>query len=68
MKAYMGFSREGGCEDWAVLVFAHTAKEARRVAVPVISEFGGGSWIDAAVRLIKDSQYLFAEADQKKLE
>lgn len=32
LKPYMGYSREGGASEGAVLIFAHSVKEAKREA------------------------------------
>ena len=67
LKAYMGFSRGAGSPEGACLVFAHNAKEARRLAHSIVSNWFGESWIDTAVLWQKNSPHLFEEADQDKL-
>lgn len=67
MKAYMAYCCSDGPEQGAVLVFAHTQREARRISYPVLSNFTCAEWIDTTATLIKDSAYLFTCADQKKL-
>jgi predicted Zn-ribbon and HTH transcriptional regulator len=64
MRAYMGFSRSIGSQEGAVLVFAHNAKEARKLTYDdglVVDE-----WIDTAVKWIRES-HLFDCADKAKL-
>lgn len=68
LKAYMGFSSDAGSEEGACLVFAHSSKEARKLAHPFISDWFGLGWIDTRVRLIKDSKHLFdTEANKEKI-
>ncbi len=66
MNVYMGYSRILGCAEGAVLVFAHTAKEARNLT------FKNGlvvdDWTDTAVRKLRDNLlFLFDSADKEKL-
>jgi len=68
MRAYMGFSREAGSQEAAILIFAHNCKEARRLAFPFISDWGDGGWLDVAVKWLKDAQHLFdTEANKEKI-
>ncbi len=55
MKAYMVYDRIAGSGECAMLVFANTAKEAKKVswAAYWCSEICE-SWIDWAVKLIRD--------------
>jgi len=50
MKAYMGYSRKAGSEDGACLVFAHNAKEARKLAWVQLAEWFDVEWIDVTTR------------------
>ena len=68
MKAYMGYSREAGSQEGAILIFAHNAKEARQIGFPFMTDLFDSDWIDAAVRWLKDSPHIFAEANQVKIE
>jgi len=65
MNIYMGFSRTAGPEEGAILIFAHTAKEARVIG-------WGWSWcdeyIDFGVRRLRNSDWLYKEANQLKLQ
>lgn len=63
----MGYSREAGSQEGAVLIFAHDAKEARKLAYPFVQDWFGDGWTDCAVMYLKDRTYLFAEANQEKL-
>lgn len=66
MKAYMGFSIGAGAREGAILIFAHTAREAKKVGYPHLNDWVE-EFIDFGVRLIKDADWLFLEADQNKL-
>ena len=66
MKAYMGFMREAGAPEGACLIFAHTIREAKKLACPVIISWGT-DFIDVGVRLLRNSDHLFVEGDQDKL-
>jgi hypothetical protein len=69
VKAYMGYSKEYGPQEGACLVFAHNAREALKLARPVLIGWFDLGYIDARVRLLKDSDHLFrTEADPAKLE
>lgn len=65
LKAYMAFSRMGGPESGAFLVFAHTAKEAKKISWPaallICEDFG---FLDLGIRLIKDAPWLFGEMEK----
>lgn len=67
MKAYMGYDAGNGSWEGAVLIFAHNAREAKRVGGPEVRLLFGSEFIDVRVRLIKDADHLFPEADQEKL-
>ena len=67
LNAYMGFSREEGIEDGACLIFAHTAKEARKLAHRLMCDWHDGEWIDTAVRRLRGKPWLMLDADAAKL-
>jgi hypothetical protein len=70
LRPYMVYSRGGGSEEGAMLVFAHTVKEAKKTAWnsnTFIHDITDGEYIDMAVEFIKDSEYLFKEANQELL-
>lgn len=67
MKIYSGHSRTGGSPEGAILIFANSAKEAKRIAYPIILDYFTDEYIDVAVRWLTDSDFLFEEADQDKL-
>jgi hypothetical protein len=65
IKAYMVFSDTAGSQESACLIFARTAKTARKLG------YGVGwwdDWLDIAVHWIKDNPQIFREADQEKLQ
>ena len=64
LKPYMGYSREGGTVEGAVLIFAHNVKEAKRIAWPEISSFFTDEFTDMAVTLIKDGSFLSEQVAQ----
>jgi len=65
MKAYSGFSRIDGPIEGAVLVFANSAKEARKLAYGHCLNVD--EWTDQAVKWIKDDDTIFGLANQQKL-
>lgn len=70
LKTYMVFSRIGGSEEGACLVFAHNVQEARRVAWKEntgVRNMVDDEWVDVAARLLKDKKHLFEQADLEKL-
>ena len=70
MKAYMGFDNLGGASEGAILIFAHTAREAKKVAWndhSFIQDICDGDYINLRVTLMKDCDYIFKEANQDKL-
>ena len=67
LHTYMGFSRSMGMEEGACLIFAHSAKEARKFAYRAIRDWFDGEWVDAAVLRLRDMPWLCEEADQVKL-
>ena len=65
LNIYMGYSRSAGKEEGAVLVFAHTAKEAKKLTFNdglVVDE-----WIDTAVKRLKNKPWLYNETRQEIL-
>lgn len=64
LKPYMGYSRAGGASEGAMLIFAHNLKEAKCIGWPHLSEWTDGEYIDMAMQLIKDGDYLFEQMPQ----
>ncbi len=67
MKPYMVYSREGGSCESASLAFAHTVREAKRIAWPVVSGTIVEDYPDLAVTLLKDADFHFSQADKEKI-
>jgi hypothetical protein len=67
LNTYMAFSRNAGPEEGAVLVFAHSVKEARKVGWNALSGDLTDEYIDFAIRRIRKSPWLFNEANDLKL-
>lgn len=65
LKTYMGYSELP--EDGAVLIFAHNAREAKRIGYPVSCGWGDCDYIDYRAKLLRNHVWLFKEADQEKL-
>jgi hypothetical protein len=59
LKPYMGYSRGGGSQEGAVLIFAHSVKEAKKIGYSVLSGMYVEEYIDVAVNLCKDGDHLF---------
>lgn len=65
LNIYMGYSRYGGAEEGAILIFAHTVREARSIGwriLPLDTEF-----IDFAALRLRNNDWLYEEANQDKL-
>ena len=68
LKMYTGYWREAGSSEGACLIFAHNYKEAKKLAFGVLSDWSSDTeWIDIGVNLIKNSDYLYKEANQELL-
>ena len=67
LRTYMVYSRAGGPQEGAALVFAHNRQEAR---VMGWWHTGSGDFTDELLdfesRRLKDRPWLYAEADQEK--
>ncbi len=66
LKPYMGYSQVAGAQEGAILIFAHTVREAKTIGYPAGNDLFLTDYIDFAVRLIKDD-YNFCDADKKLL-
>lgn len=66
LKAYMAYDDIAGSDEGACLVFAHTAKKARRLAWPTLRGWFDTDWLDARVKWIRDRPHVFGYADQEK--
>ena len=66
LKTYMAC--DGDSEQGAVLVFAHTAREAKKVGWPAITGWAcDAEYTDLRVLLIRDKPHLFEDADKVML-
>lgn len=54
MRAYIGYDGPGGTGEGAVLIFANTAKEARRLGFGEINGWFDTEWIDMRVNWLKN--------------
>jgi hypothetical protein len=68
LKPYMVYSEDAGSSDGASLVFARTVREARVIGWRELNGLYTDDYLDFNARLIKDSEYLFDEADKEKLQ
>lgn len=66
LKPYMGYSRYLGSNEGAVLIFAHTAKEARVLMYRDWSNIISDGWLDTAVCLLHN-RLLYEYADSDKI-
>lgn len=68
LKPYMAYSRSAGAIEGAVLIFAHTLREAKKYAWnnSLLREFCD-DWIDLGAYLIRDKPWLYDDANQEKL-
>jgi hypothetical protein len=66
LKPYMGYSRWDGPVEGAILIFAHSVREAKKIGCRdgnITDEY-----VDFAVNLIRYSPWLFKDANQEKLQ
>ena len=63
MKAYMVFDREGGTAEGAVLVFANTAMNAKKMAWKALESWTSAGWIDVRVRWLRDEEVWLAQEE-----
>ena len=68
LKLYLGTVGDSG-EEAAILIFAHDAQEAKKVAFPVLFSWDTAlDYIDVRVRRIKvDAPHLWGAGDPKKI-
>jgi len=67
LKPYMGYSREAGSFEGAVLIFAHGIKEAKVLAWKEMRYDIVEDYMDVAVNRLWEKDWLFKDADQEKL-
>lgn len=71
MKTYMAYSRHAGVAYGVFLVFAHSVREAKKVAWPEVKDVlvDGCDYLDLSVRTIKsEDNYLFELCDREMLD
>lgn len=64
MNMYMGYEKDS-ISECAVLIFAHTAREAKRLCWPVIRDYCNllsGDYPDLRVTRLRDHEWLRSEA------
>ena len=62
-KIYLGYDKSVGSQEGAVLIFAASSKDARKLGWGTMKSFHGTAWVDMAVRLMrKNLDYLAMEA------
>lgn len=66
MRAYMAYDY-GGKELGAILVFANNLKEAKKLAYPALLDWFDLDFLDMRTVWLKNSPYLFKEANQELL-
>ncbi len=68
LNAYMGHLACTDPDDGACLIFAHTAREARKLAWPILESWWMAEcWIDVRIRRLRDMPWLYRDADAVKL-
>lgn len=67
LKTYMGYDETAGSAEGAVLIFAHSTREARKIGFPHIRSWFDTEWIDMRARRLTDHvDHLIGEADTDK--
>lgn len=68
LNVYMGYPRSVGSGEGACLIFAHTAREAKRLAWPeIVYDLGAEDFTNVAIKRLRDKEYLYSQGDQEKL-
>ena len=62
MKIYIGFDSYQGAGEGACLIFANTAREAKKLAYPIIRGWFDTEWIETGVKMLRDMEYLKSQA------
>jgi hypothetical protein len=65
LKIYM--ASDGCPKEAAILVFAHSVKEARKIAYPCVSDWGGCDWIQVRAKLLRDREFLRKAGNAEKM-
>ena len=64
IKPYMVSSRTAGAAEGAILVFAHTVQEARKIGWKTgwLKDFCDGEWIDIKASILKPEPWIMKQA------
>lgn len=69
LHIYMGFDSKAGSTEGAILIFANTSKEARKVGWRTMQSILDTAWVDMTVKRLRHNlDYLYGDAVQSKLE
>ena len=69
LHIYMGFDSKAGSTEGAILIFAPSSKEARKVGWGTMKALLDTAWIDMTVKRLRHNlEHLYGDADQSKLE
>ena len=60
----MGYSRAVGTEEGAVLIFAHTSKEARKISASTLMDMMVSDYCDVAVKLLEKDDFLYDQGNK----
>ena len=68
LKPYMGFSGFMGKQEGACLIFAFTARKARKYAWFILRDWMlVDEWIDVRATLMRNKDFIYATGNQEKL-
>ena len=62
MNPYIVYDDSIGPQEGAAMVFAHTAREARKVGYPECRDWHGTAWIDCRARRLPSEPHLMEQA------
>jgi hypothetical protein len=63
LKPYIGYSRSLGASDGAILIFANSAREAKKIGFPYVDNLLTFEFTDFAVNRLWDRDFVFVDAD-----
>ena len=67
LNCYMAYEKDS-CENGACLVFAHTAKEAKKIAYnSCLTDWWDMSFIDTRAKRLQNTEHLYSQGDPEKL-
>ena len=68
LNTYMAWVKGVGPDEGACLIFARTAREARKIAWPILAGWWGADcWTSTRTRRLCNMPWLYKEADAAKL-